>query len=213
MKRYFALFFLTLLCSRPVLAFGHPEVGQFYDGEAKPRAEVAWVWIKGDLHISQIDHFFVQMSNDRDAFFSEGIFFMAAVEVLPGKHVFTVRYASDYAWSMGQNQEVEIDAKAGENYFLNSDRKGNRWSIKTGTFSPKAKEMESLSRKVIERSVSVDGVVESYESKHGHLVLTVSETVQSREFRCFAELKIGQKIRLFYFPSLPNDCAVALPIQ
>ena len=81
MKRYFALFFLTLLCSRPVLAFGHPEVGQFYDGEAKPRAEVAWVWIKGDLHISQIDHFFVQMSNDRDAFFSEGIFLRMAIGI------------------------------------------------------------------------------------------------------------------------------------
>ncbi|MGA3346684.1 MAG: hypothetical protein ABSC76_17645 [Terracidiphilus sp.] len=213
MKRSLALFFLILLCNRPVLAFGHLEVGQFYDGEAKPRSEVAWIWIKGDLHVSQIDHSYLQMSTDRDASFSMGIFSMAAVEVLPGKHVFTVRYVSDYAWSKGENQEVEIDAKTGENYFLDSDRKGNRWSIKTGTFSPKAKEMESLRRKVIERSVSVDGVVQSYESKHGHLVLTVPGSVQSREFRCFAEFKIGQKMRLFYFPSLPNDCSEALPIQ
>ncbi len=213
MKRYFALFFLTLICSRPVLAFGKGEVGQFYNGEAKPRAEVAWVWIKGDLHITQIDHFYLQMSTDRDAYFSMGIFSMAAVEVLPGKHVFTVRYVSDYAWSKGENQEVEIDAKAGENYFLNSDRKEDRWYVKTGTFSPKAKEMESLKRKIIERSISVDGVIQSYEPKHGHLVLTVPGSAQAREFRCLQHSEIGQKIRVFYFPSLPNDCSEALPIQ
>ncbi len=212
MKRSLALFFLILICSRPVLA---NELGQFYDGEAKPRAEVAWVWIKGDLHISRIDHSFVQMSKSRQEIFSLEIFSMAAVEVLPGKHVFEVRYVSSNTWSKGENQEVEIDAKAGENYFLNSDRKEDRWYVKTGTYSPKAKEMENLKRKVIESGLSVDGVVQSYDKKHHHLVLAIPGSIQTREFFCGYTVTTGQKIRVYYFPSWPNDVDVfePLPIQ
>jgi hypothetical protein len=209
MKRSLALFFLILICSRPVLAFGKGELGQFYDGEAKPRAEVAWIWIKGDLHISQIDHSRVAMYKS-----TEGVFWMVAVEVLPGKHFFNVYYWNNGSIWSKENQEVEIDAKAGENYFLSGDTKWKdptHWFIKTGTFSPKPNE-ENLRRKLLERPVSVDGVVQNYNEKHSHLVLTVPGSVQAREFFCVYTVTIGQKIRVLYFPSMPDMVIKVDPI-
>ncbi|MGD0858292.1 MAG: hypothetical protein ABR912_03130 [Terracidiphilus sp.] len=221
MKRSLALFFLILLCSQPVLA---NELGQFYDGEAKPRAEVAWVWIAGSgldsgLRVSRIDRSLVVNSKLSSPD-------MPVVEVLPGKHVFDVSYLSPtfHAWSK-ETQAVEIDARAGENYSLNSDIKENRLYVKTGTFSPKAKEMkwlEKLGREVLVRSVSVDGVVQSVEAnKHGnieYLILAVPGETQPRKFIwhwdiAINAINVGQKIRVDYFPSRPDSAAAFSKVE
>jgi hypothetical protein len=216
MKRYFALFFLTLLCSQPVLA---NELGQFYDGEAKPRDEVSWVWIAGSklssgLRVTRIDRSLVVNSKLSTPD-------MPVVEVLPGKHVFDVNYFSLSAnsWSKGETLEVEIDAKAGENYFFNTDINEHRLHVKTGTFSPDAKNvkwLEKLRREILVRSVSVDGVVQSVEAdnqgKIGYLILAVPGEIHPRKFIwhwdiAINAINVGQKLRVDYFPSSPGSAA------
>ena len=219
MKRSLVVFFLILLCSWPVFA---NELGQFYDGEAKPRAEVAWIWIAGSelssgLRVNRIDRSLIVNSELSTPD-------MPVVEVLPGKHVFDVNYFSLSAnsWSRGEIVEVEIDAKAGENYFLNTDTNEHRLHVKTGTFSPNAKNMkwlEKLRREVLVRSVSVDGVVQSVEAdNHGkieYLILAVPGETQPRKFIWHWDIAInvGQKIRVDYFSSSAGSAAAFSKIE
>jgi len=108
---------------------------------------------------------------------------------------------------------VEIDAKAGENYFLNDGYGRSEWHLNAGTYSPKAKDIERLRRVVIERPASVDGVVQSWDEKHILLVLAVPGSIQVREFTCPFTLGAGMKVRAFYSPSRPKEVVDLNSIQ
>jgi len=213
MKRFSALFFLLLLCSQTVFALQH-YVGQFYDGEAKPRAEVAWIWvgnshgIAGETNFDGIDGSKISTSHY--------YVFWKVIEVLPGKHLVAVSYESVAGRSVS-DQQVEIDAKAGENYFIRGEtethwRSSDKWEASVTAFTPAASEIEKLKREKLERSVSVDGVVQSW--AHGNLVLSITPGNQSRKFKVIYDLRLGQimkptgtKVRVFYFPSRPEETA------
>jgi hypothetical protein len=235
MKRILALFFLILTCCQPVFA-AKQYLGQFYDGEAKPRTEVAWIWkpiytIKGqtEIAIHQIDHMSIKMISRPPTDMRE----MKAVEVLPGKHIFTVSYymgniSTGEVYSTN-DAEVPIDAKAGENYFIGADMQSHvqwsrlkvkaTWTPTVTVYSPTEKDIENLNRVILERPLRVDGVVQSWE--HRHLVLTLSGNVHTMDFKfdvwpaakqrvAFRQqngktFSAGQKIRVLYFPSMPEE--------
>jgi hypothetical protein len=77
--------------------------------------------------------------------------------------------------------------------------------------------MDDLIRGSLEREISVDGVVQSWE--HHHLVITLAGSVQSRVFRIWEpngvnsqvckKLHPGLKIMVLYYASNP-DVAVYL---
>jgi len=209
MKRFSALIILILLCSQTAFAFQH-YVGQFYDGEARPRTEVAWIWMGtskavGKVYLRGIDHSKISTySSDYTHFM-----FLNAVEVLPGKHILTVQYQGLQGISE-KDAEVEIDVQAGENYLVDADisthwNRASSWNTIIKTFSPSAKDIEKLKREKLEHPVSVDGVVQSWEPKHQQLLLTVPGSAQPRIFKCNFSLQAGQKIRVFYFPSMPEN--------
>jgi hypothetical protein len=132
-----------------------------------------------------------------------------AVELLPGKHIVTLRY-TDGLESSTEDTNVQLDAAAGQNYLIAGKAKvgwkhgSSRWEESLTTFSPIEKDIESLKREKLERWVSVDGVVQSWESRHGNLVLTVPGTGEM-DFKCNFNVQAGQKIRVFYFPSWPKE--------
>jgi hypothetical protein len=206
MKRYFALFFLLLFGCRTGFAFHH-DVGQFYDGEARPRAEVAWIWVGPNVFITRIDNDRLAIPPSRIELIS-----MKAAEVLPGKHIVTLRYL-DMAVGVESNEDtnVQIDAAAGQNYLITGKAKvgwkhGNsKWEDTITTFSPIEKDIESLKRVKLERWVSVDSVVQSWEIRHRNLVLALPGGAPAREFKCNFNLQVGQKIRVFFFPSWPAE--------
>ena len=128
MKRILALFFLILLCSQPVFAARQDQyLGQFYDGEAKPRAEVAWIWLRtpslsftknnSDTKVSihKIDNLPIKMKSRPP----DDMAWMRALEVLPGTHIISVSVSGN-GYSL-KDIEVQIDAKTGENYFVDAD--------------------------------------------------------------------------------------------
>jgi hypothetical protein len=204
MKRYFALVFLVFLCYQPAFAFHH-DLGQFYDGEARPRAEVAWIWVGPNVYFTKIDNYRLAIPPSRIELIA-----MKAAEVLPGKHVFTLRYM-DGSEQSTDDTNVQIDAAAGQNYLITGKahvgwKHGtSRWEETITTFSPIEKDIEGLKREKLERWVSVDGVVQSWESRHGKLVLSLPEGAPAMEFKCNFTVQAGQKIRVFYFPSWPQD--------
>jgi hypothetical protein len=223
MKRILPLFFLLLLCSQTVFALQH-YVGQFYDGEARPRAEVAWIWVGnspgslGSTHFDGIDGSKISTVHDYH--------FWKAIEVLPGKHVVAVSYEDTVGYSQN-DQTVEIDAKAGESYIIRGKtefhwRGGNQWVAGVAAFTPEANEIEKLKREKLERSLSVDGVVQSW--RFQTLVLAIPENNQIRKFKVIYDLRVGHlaqpdgkkaqfiqpvgtKVRVFYFPSRPEETA------
>ena len=228
MKRYLPLFFLIFLCAQPVFSLPH-YVGQFYDGEAKPRADVAWIWVGnnptlGEVYFDEVDGSKISTSHDYH--------FWKAIEVLPGKHVVAVSYEDTVGYSQN-DQVLEIDAKAGENYIILGKTKAhwreeNQWSSTITAFSPEIKDIEKLKRERLERSVSVDGVVQSW--RFQTLVLAIPESNQIRKFKVIYDLRLahiaqpdgtkarfiqpaGTKVRVFYFPSRPDEtaCVVLVP--
>jgi len=228
MKRFSALFILILLCSQTALAYQH-YVGQFYDGNAKPRAEVAWIWVGnspgslGGTHFDGIDGFKISPVHDYH--------FWTAIEVLPGKHVVAVSYEDTVGYSQN-DQVLEIDAKAGENYIILGKtevhwREKNQWSSTITAFTPESNDIEKLKREKLERSVSVDGVVQSW--RFQTLVLAIPESNQTRKFKVIYDLRLGHiaqpdgtkarfiqpagaKVRVSYFPSRPDETASVILI-
>jgi len=195
-------------------------LGQFYDGEAKARSEVAWVWLGTNLYINQIDNTPVKTIS-LSPIQMEGL---RAVEVLPSKHVISVSYSKEGVNLLGptiersmENSEVQFDAKGGETYFIDhvaklkwrgpslsgqGMHKEGTWHATIAPYNPQAVDAENLQREILERAVSVDGIVQSWE--HRHLVLTIPGSVQARVIYCGFKTEAGQKIRVFYFLSEPG---------
>jgi hypothetical protein len=229
MKRFFAVFFLILLCHQTVFALQH-YVGQFYEGEAKPRAEVAWIWVGnspgslGATHFDGIDGSKISTMHDYH--------FWKAIEVLPGKHIVAVSYEDISGYSQN-DQMLEIDAKAGESYVILGKteshwRGGNQWQAGISAFTPEANETGKLKREKLERSESVDGVVQSW--AHATLVLSIPASSQTRKFKILYDLRAahiaqpdgakarfiqptGTKVRVFYFPSHPEEAATVNVVE
>jgi hypothetical protein len=220
MKRTLPFLLLGLLCLQPAFAFQH-YVGQFYDGEARPRTEVSWIWVGtssdgflGEVSFDGIDHSKISTSHNYNLW--------KVLEVLPGKHVVSVSY-EDASGRSEKDQEFEIDAKAGENYVIVGKTEfhwkgANKWSSTIATFTPEVKDVEKLKREKLEPSTSVDGVVQSW--KHARLVLAIPENAQVREFKVDYDLRVGQiiqpagrKVRVFYFPSRPEEAVTVNVIE
>jgi hypothetical protein len=225
MKRSFTMFILILFFTLPAFS-RHYNLGQFYDGEAKPREEVAWVWCFRAMHIMRID-------NNMFSFAPDGVYNMfdtIVVELLPGKHSFLLTYNSGTICS--QNSiELQVDVKAGENYELKGNidiklfsTKNDKWNPTIEAYSPEPKSVSNLSRKILCPAYYVDGVISSWgpNRKNGPavLVLSMPESNQTKEFitspytdtvqpsnivtfcycPCYRPEFVGKKVRVFYFP-------------
>ncbi len=218
MKRCLPHIFLILFCAQTAFAFRH-YVGQCYDGEARPRTEVAWIWIKYGAVIEQIDG-----QRIRPAIGSGvgGMFFVHAVEVLPGRHVIWVGFENGSVHSV-QMQEFVIDAKGGENYFLVADAKiawknaNSHWNAAIEPYTPTEKELDKIDRTVLERSNSVEGIVQSCTmEKHAlfpSFLLAVPGSPQPRKFTWYFKVKEGQKLHVDYYPSSPDKADIVREIQ
>jgi hypothetical protein len=229
MKRSLALFLLALFCCRTGFArVDNRYLAQFYDGEARPRGEVAWIWgINPSVTIDRID----------DTFFGIALFHSGSptwfqsnasvVEILPGKHVISLSYFSGDGPATlvtiysKKDYELQIDVKGGENYVIDADpRIGLRDSSWNATFKPFTPPETgiNLQRRTVERSVSIDGVFQS--SKRDRLrgfrfVITPIEGLQKREFQCLFNPKLqeGQRIKVLYYASRPDFALAIDPIQ
>jgi len=197
MRRLPALLVLVLLCSQPVFAAKH-YLGQFYDGAAKPRAEVAWIFVRPDLRIDQIDHSTVKMVTKTPYQMNE----VQAVEVLPGKHIISLSYLKDSVNFLGpytdrslRNSEVQFEVRGGETYAINyvvkekwhgpsltgqGMHKEGTWNATFTPYSPTVTETQDLGREILECGIDVEGVVQSWE--HEKLVLTLTRDNSVREF-------------------------------
>ncbi len=218
MKRCLTLIFLVLLCAQTAFAFRY-YVGQFYDGEARPRVDVTWIWIKYDAEIVQIDGHRIRPAGGSRA---PGMFMVHAVEVLPGRHVIWVSF-NNGSYRAVQAQEIAIDAKGGENYALGADAKiawknaNSRWKATIEPYTSSEKELEKIDRTLLERSDSVEGIVQSCTvEKHGlsiWFLLAVPGSPQPRKFTWYVKVKEGQKLHVEYYPSSPDKADYVWEIQ
>jgi hypothetical protein len=209
MKRCLTLIILVLLCAHTAFAFRH-YVGQVYDGEARPRTDVAWIWIKYGAVIDQIDGHRIRPALGSGV---GGMFFVHAVEVLPGRHVIWVGY-NDGSYHALHAQEIVIDAKGGENYVLEATAKiawkndNSHWNATISPYTPTEKELDKIDRTLLERSDSVDGIVQSCTvEKHGlsiWFLLAVPGSPQPRKFTWYFKVNEGQKLHVDYYPSSPE---------
>jgi hypothetical protein len=217
MKRSLPLFFLLLLFSAQLLhAFPH-DLGQLYDGPAQPRAEVAWIWLDWQVKVAWIDNHQIRRSAQL------GLLTTRALEVLPGKHTISVSFDNGSVRSESAIG-LEIDAKAGENYLIQSAEKA-AWNLKShGTwnatidpYTPSEKDVSKLNRVLMERTVGVEGVVQSCEMKKRASMYTVQLATpsdpQRREFTWYFSVKEGQKVRVNYYPSSPGEAAYVQSID
>jgi hypothetical protein len=217
MKRSLPLFFLILLFSAQLLhAFPH-DLGQLYDGPARPRAEVAWIWLDWQVKVAWIDNYQIRRSAQL------GLLTTRALEVLPGKHVVAVTFDNGSVRSES-TIGLELDAKAGENYLIQGTekatwnlKKANTWNATIDAYAPSEKDISKLNRVLMERTVGVEGVVQSCEmKKHGYMYtiqLATPADPQPRTFTWYFNVKEGQKVRVNYYLSSPGEAAYLQTIE
>jgi hypothetical protein len=224
MTRAFRMFILLSLFTLP--AFAQRTLGQFYDGEAKPRKDVAWIWCARQMHIMRIDNNMFSFATD-DVY---NMFDSIVVELLPGKHSILLAYNSGATMSKIAS-ELQVDIKGGEDYEIkgNLDTKLSKWHPTMEAHSPTPKSVSALSRKTPCLAHYVDGVIGSWgpTRKNGPavLVLTIPESNQTRDFitsahtdtvqasnsqtfsycPCHRPEFVGKKVRVFYFPCNKPD--------
>jgi hypothetical protein len=228
MKRSLPLFFLLLLSVQPSFAIRH-FLGQYYEGEAKPRTEVTRIWLQVDVDIRRIDDHVLRAKDPKQRFglLGTGMDHLRTIEVLPGKHIVMVGYDNGSVHST-QSQEIHIDAKGGEDYSLSVNRKAawkdknEKWDAAIASFTPSEHDAENFDPVVLEGTEIIDGVVQSVEAgKHGYIksfALSVrgesSPRIYKREApgldgtQLFQPLKEGLKIRVEYFPSGPGEAYI-----
>ena len=138
MKRLAIFTVSTLLCSMLASAVMRFHVRQLYDGEARPRSEVVWIWLDHDVHITDLDNTPLTKPT-RPVTPCRGNLLIA--ELVPGKHVISIGY-NDTARNTYSHYKLslEIDAKAGEDYQVHSNstfqllREG-KWSPTIAAFA------------------------------------------------------------------------------
>jgi hypothetical protein len=153
MKKRFVLLTFIVLCSTSAVArVRHYNVRQLYSGEAKPRAEVAWVWLDYGVYITDIDGSpvartakpVIEMSmSERKCLNSNH---STIVELSPGNHEVWVAYNDN----MDQSKfklPLKVDAKAGENYEVQANFKvhfkgENNWNPAIVPFAPDMAKVE-----------------------------------------------------------------------
>jgi hypothetical protein len=145
-----------------------------------------------------------------------GMEFVKTFEVLPGKHVLLVGY-DDGSFHSTQSQEIDIDAKGGENYELSANAKiawkdeNSKWNAAISSFTPSEHDADFSESFLLEGSETMDGVVQSVEAdKHGYVksfLLSVPGESSPRMFKQYyssQKLQVGQKIEVEYYPSSPE---------
>jgi hypothetical protein len=157
MKKQFALLVLILICSNSAEArVRHYNVWQLYAGEAKPRAEVVWMWLDPGVSIVGVDGVPVtrpvkplyenSKSMIRECANPLQVF---VVELFPGKHTLSLGYIDQ---GLGGHSEystpVEVDAKAGGDYRVQANVKlrlarTNRWEPTIAEFDPSAENFQA----------------------------------------------------------------------
>ncbi len=134
MKKHFFWTLLILLCSASAAArVSHYNVRQRYSGEAKPRAEVAWVWLEYGIFTTDIDgvpadgfHKPLHEQTKSEISHCYDASFLYVVELLPGQHEIWVRYADSPHFS-NFKLPLKFDAKAGEDYQIKANFKEGGW--------------------------------------------------------------------------------------
>jgi len=143
MKRQLAILLAILMSSTAGVAKMHRyDLRQCYDGEAKPRAEVVWIWLDFDVSITGLDGLpLTKPPRPQNPCLGN----LHIAELLPGKHQIMVHY---YDPSFGVYAEssvpLSIDGKAGENYQVKANYKAHfvgksRWNPTIEAFTPEAK--------------------------------------------------------------------------
>lgn len=225
MKRSLPLFFLLLLSVQPCFAIRH-FLGQFYDGAARPHTEVTRIWLRINVDIRRVDGHILRITNPRQRVgpSGTGMDYLGTIEMLPGKHVLMVGY-NDGSVHSTQSQEIDIDAKGGENYSVSIKAKiawkdkNSKWDAAIESFTPSEHDANNFDPVLVEGTETVDGVVQSVEAgKHGYLksfVLSAQGESSPRSYKreepgldgtqLFQPLKEGLKVRVEYFPSSPGE--------
>ena len=141
MRLLLAFLAVSLLFDKP--SFAWPlHVAQFYGGAAKPREEVAWIWLGGEgVQVTEVDHAPVPPAC---------IFAPAVVELLPGKHEIWVRYWSS-SYKSPKDIRLEVDAASSKDFIVKANAKvrifGQRdWNPIFTDFSPKPKPNRKVER-------------------------------------------------------------------
>jgi len=194
-------------------AFPH-DLGQLYDGPALSRAQVAWIWLDWQVKVSWIDNYKIRRSAQL------GLLTTRALEVLPGKHIISVSFDNGNVHSEAPIR-LEIDAKAGENYVIQSEETANwmkksTWNATIVADIPNEKDISKLKRVLMERTVSVEGIVQSAGLKDKYLpyfLLAVAGDSQPRKFMWLWAMKVGQKLHVDFFPSSPAEAAYVSEMQ
>jgi hypothetical protein len=124
-----------------------------------------------------------------------------------------------------QSQEIDIDAKGGENYSLSVTRKvawkdkNEKWDAAIAPFTPSEHDADNFDPVLLEGTETVGGVVQNVEAgKHGFLkdfVLSVQGETSPRIYKrespgldgtqLFIPLKEGQKVKVEYYPSSSGE--------
>jgi hypothetical protein len=143
MKKQLAVLVLMLICGVSAVAKAHRyDLRQFYDGAAKPRAEVVWIWLEYNVSITGLDGLpLTKPPRPQNPCLGN----LHIAELLPGKHQILVHY---YDPSFGVYAEssipLSIDGKGGENYQVKANYKAriagkSRWNPTIEAFTPDAK--------------------------------------------------------------------------
>lgn len=152
MKKRFVFPVSILLCSLLAVArVGHYNVRQLYAGEARPRAEVVWIWLDPGVYITDVDG--SPVAAPRAPASKSEIRLCAnpnqlyLAEVLPGNHEIWVAYRNPPDYSKFK-LPLKVDAKAGENYEVQPNFKvrfkgGDNWNPVIVPFSPDAEHFQA----------------------------------------------------------------------
>jgi hypothetical protein len=137
MKRLLALVFLVAAFSLSGIAWSRSDLKQFYDGEARPRSEVAWIWFDSNVSLYGVDDVHVIKLRP------PCLVTLDIAELLPGKHTVWVGYLSGGGSRSRSQLPLEVDLKAGENYQVKANVKAHlkgdsEWHPTITAFSPKA---------------------------------------------------------------------------
>ena len=147
MRKRFVFLALIVLCSTSAVArVLHYNVRQLYSGEARPRAEVAWIWLDYGVYITDVDGSPVARpqapASKSEMHLCGNPLQLYLAELLPGSHEIWVAYSAPPDYSKFK-LPLKVDAKAGENYEVQANFKvhfkgGNNWNPVIVPFAPDA---------------------------------------------------------------------------
>ncbi len=154
MKKQFAFLVLILMCSTAAVArVRHYNVRQLYSGQAKPRAEVAWVWLDWGVRITDVDGVPVARTAkpvnemSRSELHCLNGNHLTIVELLPGNHEIWVAYNDSDGHYSRYKLPLKVPSQAGENYQVLANFKvkwkgDDNWNPTIALFTPDMAKVE-----------------------------------------------------------------------